>query len=48
MARDQSNSQLSQLIKAAYRKYILLLLLNLYPVIVFIPCVNLPFGFAKQ
>ncbi len=50
MARDQNNSQLGQLIKAAYRKYIysllLLLFLNLYPVIVFIPYDNLPFGFA--
>jgi hypothetical protein len=49
MARDQSNSQLGQLIKAAYRKYkypLLLLVLNLYPVIVFIPYDNFPFGFA--
>jgi hypothetical protein len=49
MAREQSNSQLGQLIKAAYRKYIyslLLLLLHLYPVIVFIPYDNLPFCFS--
>jgi hypothetical protein len=49
MARDQSNSQLGQLIKAAYRKYshiYSLLLLNLYPLIVFIPYDNLASGFA--